>query len=184
MYIPPENNKYASIEALSEIENQFQNFRKKYQYFCLHSDFNSRTSKEPDFIDFERESGNIENGEYLFIDTSNVYMLEELGIPLRRANEDKVINQCVRKLLDFCKYSDVFILNGRIGEDKDIGKFTFKNVGVVDYIIASPEYLKHITNFQVLEFSKLLSDVHCPISIFLDHVKTIFMYEVIAKHYR
>jgi hypothetical protein len=45
-------------------------------------------------------------------------MLEELGIPLRRANEDKVINQYVRKLLNFCKYNDVFILNGRIGEDK------------------------------------------------------------------
>jgi hypothetical protein len=147
VYIPPENYKYAWIDALSEIENQFQNFRKKYQYFCLHSDFNSRTSKEPAFIDFERESGSDENVEHLFIDTSNIYMLEELVIPLRRANEDKVINQYVRKLLDFCKYNDVFILIGRIGEDKDIGKCTCKIVGVVDYIIASPEYLKHIANF-------------------------------------
>ena len=85
---------------------------------CLHGDFNSRTSKEPDVINFEREWGNDENVEHLFIDTSNAYMLEELGIPLRRANEDKVINQYVRKLLNFCKYNDVFILNGRIGEDK------------------------------------------------------------------
>jgi hypothetical protein len=147
VYIPPENYKYASIDALSGIENQFQNFRKKYQYFCLHSDFNSRTSKEPDFIDFERESGSDENVEHLFIDTSNIYMLEELDIPLRRANEDKVINQYVRKFLDFCKYNDVFILIGRIGEDRDIGKCTCKNVGVVDYSIVSPEYLKHIANF-------------------------------------
>ena len=101
VYIPPENYKYASIDAWSEIENEFQNFRKKYQYFCLHSDLNSWTSKEPDFIDLERESGNDENVEHLFIDASNVYMLEELGIPLRRANEDKVINQYVRKLLNF-----------------------------------------------------------------------------------
>jgi hypothetical protein len=64
-------------------------------------------------------------------------MLEELGIPLRRTNEDKAINQYVRILLNLCKYNNVFILNGRIGEDKDIGKFTCKNVGVVDYIIAS-----------------------------------------------
>ena len=90
-------------------------------------------------------------------------MLEELGIPLRRTNEDKVINQYVRILLNLCKYNNVFILNGRICEDKDIGKFPCKNVGVIDYTIASPEYLKHITNFRVLEFSKLLSDVHCPI---------------------
>ena len=41
------------------------------------------------------------NVEYLLLDTSNVYMLEELCIPLRRDNEDKVINQHGRKLLDF-----------------------------------------------------------------------------------
>lgn len=50
----------------------------------------------------------------------------------------------------------MFILNGRIGEDKDIDKCTCRNVGVVDYTIASSEYLKHITNLQVLEFSKLV----------------------------
>ena len=130
-----------------KLKISFKTFEKKYQYFCLHSDFNSRTSKEPDFIDFERESGSDENVEHLFIDTSNIYMLEELDIPLRRANEDKVINQYVRKFLDFCKYNDVFILIGRIGEDRDIGKCTCKHVGVVDYSIASPEYLKHIANF-------------------------------------
>ena len=143
-----------------KLKMSFKTFKNIINIF-LHGDFNSRTSKEPDVFNFERESGNDENVEHLFIVTSNEYRLEELGIPLRRANEDKVINQYVRKLLNFCKYIDVFILNGRIGEDKDIGKFTCKNVGVVDYTIASPGYLKHITNFQVLEFSKLLSDVHC-----------------------
>ena len=79
-----------------------------------HGDFNSRTSEESDFIDFDRELGNNENVEHLLFDTSNVYMLEELVIPLRRVNEHKVINQYGRKLLDLCKYNDVFILNGRI----------------------------------------------------------------------
>ena len=77
-------------------------------------------------------------------------MLEELGIPLRQANEDKVINQQGRKLLDFCKYNDVFIVNGIIGEDQKNSKFTCKNISVVDYIISSPEHLKHITSLQVL----------------------------------
>ena len=58
-------------------------------------------------------------------------MLEELGIPLRRANEDKVINQYGRKLLDFCKYNDVFIVNVRIGEDQKNSKFTCKNIIVL-----------------------------------------------------
>jgi hypothetical protein len=55
----------------------FKNFQKNYKYFCLHGDFKSRTSKEPDVINFERESGNDENVEHLFTDTSNAYMLEE-----------------------------------------------------------------------------------------------------------
>ena len=65
--------------------------KKKYEYFCLHGDFNSRSSEEPDFIDFDRLLYSHENVEHWFIDTCNVYMLEELGIPLRRANEDNVI---------------------------------------------------------------------------------------------
>ena len=48
----------------------------------------------------------------------------------------------------------MLILDGGIGEDKEIGKFTCKHVSAVDYIIASSEYLKHITNLQVLEFNK------------------------------
>ena len=71
VYIPPENSKYASIDALSEIENEYQNFRTKNKYFCLHGDFNSRMSEEPDLIDFDRELDNNENVEHLFINTSN-----------------------------------------------------------------------------------------------------------------
>ena len=97
VYIPPENSKYASIDALSEIENEYQNFRTKNKYFCLPGDFNSRMSEEPDLIDFDKELDNNENVEHLFINTSNVYVF--LGIPLRRANEDKVINQYGRKFL-------------------------------------------------------------------------------------
>ena len=183
VYISPENSKYASIDALSEIENKLQNVRKNYKYVCLHGDYNSRTSEESDFIDFDRELCNNENVEHLFIDLSNVYMLEELGFALRRANEDKVINQYGRKLLDFCKYNDVFIVNGRIGEDQKNSKFTCKNISVVDCIISSPEYLKHIASLQVLEFSKLLSDVHCPISICLDNVKQSSP-NIVTNHYR
>ena len=70
-YIPLDNSKYALIDALSEIENEFQNFQKNSKYLFLHGDFNSRISKEPDVINFESESGNDENVEHLFIDTSD-----------------------------------------------------------------------------------------------------------------
>ena len=54
MYIASENYMPASIDPLSEMGNEFQNFRKNYKYFWLHGDFNSRMSEEPDFIDFDR----------------------------------------------------------------------------------------------------------------------------------
>ena len=76
-----------------KLKMSFKTFKKIINIF-LHGDFNRRTSKEPDVFNFERESGNDENVEHLFIDTSNAYRLEELGIPLRRANEDKVKPVC------------------------------------------------------------------------------------------
>ena len=68
--IPPENYKYASIDAFSEIENEFQNVRKKYKYVCLYGDFNNRTSEEPDCINIDRESCNNENVEHYICNIS------------------------------------------------------------------------------------------------------------------
>ena len=39
-------------------------FEQKYKYICLYGDFNNRTSEEPDFINFDRESCNNENVEH------------------------------------------------------------------------------------------------------------------------
>ena len=70
-------------------------------------------------------------------------------------------------MLDLCKGNDLFIINGRIGNDKGIGKLTCKNSSVVDYVISSVDFLKHIANFSICQFSKLFSDVHSPISLSL-----------------
>ena len=43
-------------------------------------------------------------------------------------------------LLDFCKQTDVRILNGRVGNDKGIGRYTFvgnRGSSVVDDVLAS-----------------------------------------------
>ena len=68
-------------------------------------------------------------------------------------------------LLNFCKGNGVFILNGRMGNDVNIGRFTCRNASVVDYCISSPELLKSIKNFEILDSSKLLSDVHNPLCV-------------------
>ena len=44
-------------------------------------------------------------------------------------------------LSDFCKYNNTYILNGRVGEDRHVGKFTCKHSSVVDYYIGTSSIL-------------------------------------------
>ena len=69
-------------------------------------------------------------------------------------------------LLEFYKDNSLFIVNGRVGKDKNIGRFTCRNASVVDYCISSPNFLKStFKDFDILDSSKLYSDVHSPIKI-------------------
>jgi hypothetical protein len=38
-------------------------------------------------------------------------------------------------LLEFCNGNSIFIVNGRVGKDNNIGRFTCRNASVVDYCI-------------------------------------------------
>jgi hypothetical protein len=71
------------------------------------------------------------------------------------------------KQIRFCKGNDMFIVNGPIGDDKLTGKVTCRNASTVDYCISSWELLKYFSNFGVLDFCKLFSDVHCPLKVSL-----------------
>ena len=57
---------------------------------------------------------------------------------LQRSSEDKTINANGRKLLDFCRQNELRICNGRLGDDRNIGKFSFtggSGRSLVDYVI-------------------------------------------------
>ena len=59
-------------------------------------------------------------------DVNSVNILESLNIPVGRINKDSGKNHNGSRLLDLCKGNDLLIINGRIGNDKDIGKLTCK----------------------------------------------------------
>ena len=88
-------------------------------------------------------------------------------MPLNRISMDKSKNKFGNLLLIFSKGNSMFIVNGRVGNDKNIGRFTCRNASVVDYCITSPELLKLFFDFDILESSKLFSDVHAPLHILL-----------------
>ena len=54
-----------------------------------------------------------------------------------------------------------------MGNDNNIDRFTCRNASVVDYCITSHEFLKLLFDFDILESSKLFSDVHAPLQMLL-----------------
>ena len=69
------------------------------------------------------------------------------------------------KRINFCKNSNVFICNGRIGADKYHGSLTnVKGKTIVDYLICSLNILPCITHFCITTFNEVLSDIHCSLS--------------------
>ena len=117
----------------------------------LCGDFNARTGNERDYVIFDNDA----NIDILPIDY-------EMDTAMSRYSQDKKINAYGRKLLDFCKQNTVRIANGRLGSDKETGKYTFVGStgrSVIDYVIVSPALLNVISTFNVGE-PNILSD-HC-----------------------
>ena len=95
--------------------------------------------------------------------------LNSCNIQQSRNNVDKVVNNYGNRLLTLCKTLEVFIVNGRLGEDANRGKLTYDNVSLVDYFICSPSISPTVSNFEVLDFDPLLSDIHCAVTLTLKY---------------
>ena len=77
--------------------------------------------------------------------------------------------------LELCRNHNLFILNGRVSGDTK-GLFTCRQSSVVDYCMCSHDLLCHIISLTVLEFSSLYTDVHSPLSLYLNfNLKTAIL---------
>jgi len=82
---------------------------------------------------------------------------------LQRCNKDTGrVNKYGTKLVDFCKRCNLFIANGRLLSDKGIGRTACKDASMhmVDYLFLSPNIIDIITDFEIIDFNPMLSDVH------------------------
>ena len=93
-----------------------------------------------------------------FFDISSI--LEQYKFSKNRKSKDSVVNNEGNRLLDICKSNNLIILNGRCGQDKETGAYTFKSISVIDYTIASTEVLKYIDCFAVRTLDPIFSDGH------------------------
>ena len=151
IYNSPENSRYADDNLFDFIEKVVLDNYDETCSICLLGDFNARTANLPDSVqDYSFE--NLDNQEF---------------VPPQRSNQDNTVNKYGHKLLDMCKHLDLYIVNGRCGDDKDVGKTTSKNISTVDNCIVTKDIFDKIEQFQVKEFDDMLSDIHCPLHLSL-----------------
>ena len=151
IYNPPENSRYADDNLFDFKEKVVLDNDDKTCSICLLGDFNARTANLPDSVQ-DDSFENLNNQEF---------------VPPQRSNQDNTVNKYGHKLLDMCEHLDLYIVNGRCGDDKDVGKTTSKNISTVDYCIVTKDIFDKIEQFQVKEFDDMLSDILCPLHLSL-----------------
>ena len=162
-YVIPENSSRQSvlevhtydrlIEYIGELSSEYEhdfNF-----VFC--GDLNSRTSVNPDFVlDDNLLEMDVLPPEYC------------IDVNTNRQSQDRCTNDNGNRLLELCKQTGLRIMNGRVCNDRDIGRYTFvgsRGSSVVDYVIATQNLFKNVTSFNVHE-PNILSD-HCVVDFTL-----------------
>jgi hypothetical protein len=96
VYVPPENTRYSSNAAFAEIEAEYLVFSSNYNYISLLADSNGRTSNDDDFILINKNRHGDNFADFI---NDDLVTLDELGIPRKRNNLDKVRNGYGNKLL-------------------------------------------------------------------------------------
>ena len=54
----------------------------------------------------------------------------------------------------------MFIANGQLFKDQNIGRMTCRESSIVDYLILAPEAFKIVTECEILDFNPMFSDIH------------------------
>ena len=148
VYIPGPSSKYSDIHDYDIISEDIILLNQKYRCpFVLLGDFNSRIGN----LNELSQNNNKENGT---------------NIEQKRQSLDRKIDTHGRKLIALCNDFNFGVLNGRFGNDKNVGQFTcMKTIGssVVDYIIVSISLFPSVLDFYVDKYDNCMSDVHLPL---------------------
>ena len=127
-------------QSLCSLDVDFGNY-----HLLVMGDLNARSADKNDFID------NDEIDSVPFLRDQSV-ILSSFGD--KRTSCDTVCNSQGRCLLTFCKEFLLLIVNGRLGEDKGIGDYTYlgcNGKSVIDYLLLCEELFTYIKHFSIGE---------------------------------
>ena len=151
--------------------------RQKDIPFLLTGDMNAHTGIKLDYIENDPDVATntgctiLNDNDFEHVFRSNPYCTSS------RYNQDKMnVDSNGRNTISLCQSENLKIVNGRVGNDKFLGRATcFKSQpSVTDYAIASDNMFEYVTNFDVCLFDANMSDVHAPIecSLSFDTIPT------------
>ena len=128
-------------------------------YLLMCGDYNSRTCNYPDFVvDDTTRHVQVLPDEYMV----------DFDVPPRASQDTVRPDSNGLLLLDLCRQTGMRILNGRVGNDAKVGKYTYigsNGSSLIDYMLVSQELFNFVQSFHVQD-PNILSD-HCCLSLTL-----------------
>jgi hypothetical protein len=161
LYVPQEKSKFLNDDDFLQLDHEISITCSEFKHTILLGDMNARTATLPDFTCIDDFCADIQGIDPDTLSTLNKsHILTKCNVPLSRKSVDKKTNSNGLALVDICRNNNLFILNGRMGTDKDTGQFTYRNSSVIDYAIATAECFVFLTEFGIIETDSLFSDGH------------------------
>ena len=146
---------------------EFEQQNQSEIHFLVAGDCNAHTRSMNDWV----ESDDYDNS---FVPLPDFY-IDDFSFPIKRASKDnKQVCSNGNQLLDFCKTTGLRIVNGRIGDDRNNGDFTYYDRhggSVIDYFISSQDLFSLLTNFSIspptsfTDHCMLLLEINCTRSL-------------------
>ena len=170
VYVPPTQSRFYNDDELSKLENEIVSVCSLNKYVIISGDINARTKKLPDYLELDQYISDLfdyDDEIANFIDKTE--LLKNLNIPLARCSLDSSkTNTTGTWLTDVCKNNNLFIVNGRVGKDKGVGRRTFKDISMIDYTLCTADCFTFLKHFEVIELDSIFSDGHALLSWSLD----------------
>ena len=165
IYVPPIQSRFYNDDELSKLENEIMSVCSSNKYVTISGDINARTAKLPDYVKLDQyisDQFDFDDDIANFFDKTEI--LKNLNIPVERSPLDVKTNNTGYWLTDVCKNNNIFIVNGRVGKDKGIGRKTFRETSTIDYTICTANCFTFLTQFEVIELDPIFSDGHSLLS--------------------
>lgn len=155
IYLPPETSRFFSLEEFDIFDNCILDMCRLHSHVILAGDFNSRIAKLRDFVPHDNFFFDLFDFNADTEATLNPHLRSEnLGVSLNRCSKDTTTNSHSLRLIDICRNNNLFVLNGRVGDDLG-GNFTFRGKSVIDYVLATASCFKYILHFSIIETDPL-----------------------------